>query len=621
MRLSVLALALTAALLAGGLALVVAAGDDAPQGAEATAERTLEVWRYRADPGDVGRERGWAAGVPGGREVSLPFVPNAGAVAGPEGRRAYEGSVGWYEHDLVVKHGGEYTLRFSSAHHEVTVWVDGRRTGGHVGAYEAFALPVDLRPGRRRIVARVDWRDPDAQRDAGYARGWFNWGGLNGRVTLERLAAVRLDGLQVRTQLAPGGDGARVQIHARVRDRGAAGPVTVTGRVAGRALRFAPVPPLEPGEATAVASELTVPPEALWSPDRPVLHDLELRARTDAPAAGGGPPADLLTRRVGFRDLVFEGGELRLNGEPLVLRGASLPPGVRDHGDGLRARDIDALIADLRAAGANVTRAQRPLSEELLDRLDAVGILVWQEVAPWEPAGAWTAETSERRARATRRVERTVQRMRAHPSVLTWSLSNEAPAQGAPGGQARWIAATARRVRELDPTRPVAADLWGRDLPEQNGRLYAELDAIGVTDYTGWYEEIDASPAEQEATVRERLQRMRDLFPDKLVVVTEVGAESSARNDPGEPGGLAFHADLLERRLATYAGIDGLDGVLVWNLRDFALRPDFRGGSIEEAYPGREPTPGINAKGLFTLGGDPKPALEVVREGLAPLGP
>ena len=340
MRLTLLAVALTAALLAGGLVLVWPAGDDASRRADAVgeppAERTLEVWRYRPDPGDVGRTRGWQDGVPGGREVRLPFVPDAGAVAGPEGQRAYEGSVGWYEHAVRLVRGGEYALRFASAHHEATVWVDGRRTGGHVGAYEAFELPVDLEPGRHRIVARVDWRDPEAQRDAGYARGWFNWGGLNGQVTLERLEAVRLDRLQLRTELVPGDDRARVEILARVRDRGAGGPLTVTGRVAGRELRFAPVMALARGEATAVRSALTVPPEALWSPDRPVLHDLELRAQarpsgTQAPGSGppsaeGDPPAGLLTRRVGFRDLDFDGGDLHLNGEPLVLRGASLPP-------------------------------------------------------------------------------------------------------------------------------------------------------------------------------------------------------------------------------------------------------------------------------------------------------
>ncbi|HEV2753663.1 MAG TPA: hypothetical protein VGV36_07495, partial [Solirubrobacteraceae bacterium] len=321
---TLLAFALTTALLAGGLALVLPAGDDPPRRADGAGERTLEVWRYRADPGDVGRGRGWRDGVPGGREVRLPFVPNAGAVAGPEGVGAYQGSVGWYEHVVTVERGGEYALRFASAHHAVTVWVDGRRAGGHVGAYEAFELPVDLEPGPHRIVARVDWRDPEAQRDAGYARGWFNWGGLNGQVTLERLDALRVDRLQVRTELVPGDDRARVEILARVRDRGAGGPITVTGRVAGRELRFAPVPSLARGEAPTVRAQLAVPPEALWSPERPVLHDLELRAQTvpsGAQAPSSGPPGaerdasvDLLTRRVGFRDLDFAGGDLHLNG-------------------------------------------------------------------------------------------------------------------------------------------------------------------------------------------------------------------------------------------------------------------------------------------------------------------
>ncbi len=203
--------------------------------------------------------------------------------------------------------------------------------------------------------------------------------------------------------------------------------------------------------------------------------------------------------------------------------------------------------------------------------------------------------------------------------MVTWSLSNELSARGHPDGQAAWIEQTARRVRELDPTRPVAADLWGRDLPEQALPMHDALDALGITDYIGWYEEIAAPPPVQENVALQRLERMRALFPDKVIAVTEVGAESSDQNPSEAPGGLAFHADLLERRLATYARVDGLDGALVWNLRDFMLRPDFRGGSIEDAYPGRIPTPGVNAKGLFTSEGEAKPAVEAVREGLAGL--
>ncbi len=608
MRLPLLALAALLVLAAGTL-LVLGAGGDAPKptvAASGSQPTVLRDWIFRQDPDDMGAGAGWARSVPGGRPVEVPFVANPGPPAGPQGEQAYEGSVGWFERTVEIARTGTYALRFASAHHETTVWIDGERAGRHVGAYEPFEVRERLEPGTHRVVVRVDWRDPDARSDAGFRRGWFNWGGLNGRVTLRPIGDSELDRPTVRTQVD--GDGARVTVTARVRNRAAPRELRVQGTLAGRALRFAPVTVQRGGEATVQAS-LDVPPDALWSPERPMLHELALGVGDEA----------ALRRPVGLRELGWQDGELTLNDRPLILRGASLPPGIMDRGDALRPQDMDALIAQLGAIGANATRAQRPLPGALLERLDAAGILVWQEVAPWEPAGAWAARTPQARMAATETVERAVRELRLHPSVVTWSLSNELSARGHPDGQAAWIEQTARRVRELDPSRPVSADLWGRDLPEQALPMHDALDALGITDYVGWYEEIGAPPAEQERVARDRLQRMRALFPGKVIAVTEVGAESSDENPPDAPGGLAFHADLLERRLSTYAQVDGLDGALVWNLRDFLLRPDFRGGSIEDAYPTRVPTPGVNAKGLFTSEGEAKPAVEVVREGLARL--
>ncbi|HEV2818923.1 MAG TPA: glycoside hydrolase family 2 TIM barrel-domain containing protein [Solirubrobacteraceae bacterium] len=589
--------------LAAGAVLALGPGDDGgdrtvPAGQPAPT--VLRDWTFREDPGDRGVTAGWPEGVPGGRPVEVPYVANPGPPAGPQGERAYEGSVGWFERTVEIPRAGMYAVRFASAHHEATVWIDGRRAGRHVGAYEPFEVRERLEPGRHRLVVRVDWRDPGAQGDAGFRRGWFNWGGLNAQVTLSAIGDSELDRPTLHTRVD--GDG------ARVRNRAGARELRVYGTLAGRALRFAPAPVERDGAATVRAS-LDVPPEALWSPERPVLHQLTLAVGDEA----------TLRRAVGLRELGWEGGELSLNDRPLILRGASLPPGIMQRGDALRPRDMDALIAQLRAIGANATRAQRPLPSELLKRLDTAGIVVWQEVAPWEPAGAWSARTPQARRDATKTVERTVRELGLHPSVMTWSLSNELSAEGHPDGQADWIEQTARHVRELDPTRPVTADLWGRDLPDQALPMHDALDALGITDYIGWYEEIAAAPAEQERVARDRLERMRALFPDKVIAVTELGAESSDENPPETPGGLSFHADLLERRLSTYARVEGLDGVLVWNLRDFMLRPDFRGGSVEDAYPDRIPTPGINAKGLFTRTGEPKPAVEVVRAGLATL--
>ena len=79
-------------------------------------------------------------------------------------------------------------------------------------------------------------------------------------------------------------------------------------------------------------------------------------------------------------------------------------------------------------------------------------------------------------------------------------------------------------------------------------------------------------------------------------------------------GGEAAQAELLRRRIRTYRSVRGLDGAIVWTLRDFALRPDFDGGSIRRVAPAVPPADGLLDKGLFRFDGTPKPAARAVRE-------
>ena len=48
------------------------------------------------------------------------------------------------------------------------------------------------------------------------------------------------------------------------------------------------------------------------------------------------------------------------------------------------------------------------------------------------------------------------------------------------------------------------------------------------------------------------------------------------------------------------------------NLQDFAIRPSFFGGSVRSQTRAIRLQRGINAKGLFTYGGDAKPAAHAV---------
>jgi hypothetical protein len=524
-----------------------------------------------------------ARGAFGGARVRVPYSPNAGELT----LRSYAGSVAWYRTDFAVR-GGRYALRFEAVNHRATVWVDGRLAARHVGDDLPFDVALTLAPGRHRVVVRADWRDPEAMKAQGWHRSWFNYGGITREVTIRPLGTVALEAPSLRTRLTPGG-GAVVDVAVRV----IGGPARVTGTLGGHALRFD-----ARGHAT-----LRLAHPVLWSPARPRLQTLHL----SAPGAGW-------TARVGLRELRVDGGRLRVNGRPLTLHGASLQEDAAGRGSALRPADLDAIVARLRAIGANATRAQHPLSPALLERLDAAGILVWQEIGPMDGPGNWTSTTAALRRRALRRDVITVEQERLHPSVLTWNLGNEVAHQGHPGGQARYVSDAARVLHAIDPGRPVALDVWGRGLPaDTRGLMYRDVDVFGVTMYEGWYDRPGEPPAAVVANLRRRLAVAHAVFAGHPLVVTELGAEANRLNPPAAPGGEGYQARLIGDQIRVLQADRRLDGWLVWALQDFALTPTFGGGSVRQALPALRLVPGLNQKGLFAYDGRPKPSVAVVR--------
>ena len=95
-------------------------------------------------------------------------------------------------------------------------------------------------------------------------------------------------------------------------------------------------------------------------------------------------------------------------------------------------------------------------------------------------------------------------------------------------------------------------------------------------------------------------------------MITEFGAEANLRNPPASPGGVDYQANLLARHIRAYQADPRVSGMIVWSLQDFALRPNFLGGSVRSLAPDIVLQRGINAKGLFTYEGSPKPAAGVV---------
>ena len=381
---------------------------------------------------------------------------------------------------------GTYAIRFESVNHRARVWVDGKLEAEHKGEYLPFEARMFLTAGvRHSLVVRADWRGPAAMKKDGWHRLWFNFGGINRGVSIRRIGPSEISYPEMNTKLVDGDAVVAMKVHLRNNiDPRALG---VTGTLT-RGDRQIPIsfPPSRSRRAAPRCSmrQVRIPKPDLWSPTAPNLWDLELEV-----------PGECSYRaRVGLREVRAEGTDLLLNGKPIRLRGASIHEDVFGRGDALRPVDQDRLIGHLKAIDANATRSQHPIDPGLAERLDAAGIMVWQGVGPTDAPGNWTSKGAKRVEVAKNRVRTSVRQAQLNPSIITWNLANEVAGNGHDDEQIGYIDDMAQEIkRTLDPSRPVALDIWGAHPPKETSKIYSHIDMIGWTNYIGWYESTNAS--------------------------------------------------------------------------------------------------------------------------------
>lgn len=571
----------------------------------------IERWVVRDDITNTGIARGWGRGGWSGREVAVPYSPNA-SPSGLRGRRGalnFAGAVTWYRASFSVPAAGRYAIDFQSVNHRATVWIDGVRIGrSHEGEFQPFAKYFSATgPGRHTVVVRADYTDIERQNRTGWHRTWWNFGGINREVTVRPVGRSDIRAPMVFTVLDRGSGAATVRVEARLRNYGPARRIRLRGTLRrGAAAVALPFPRVRvpAGGSRIVRARVRIANPALWSPDDPELHDLAL----EVPGEAGWKA------RVGLREITWRGRNVYINGRRMYFHGASLHEDARGRGSALTGTDMDGLVSDLQRVEANVTRAHHPLAPALLERLDAAGILVYQEIGPNDPPGGFSLKTPELRRQGRQRIRVTLDQLQRHPSIFAWTLANEAAGRGNSDGQRPWVDNVAQELHRRDPGRMVGVDLWGRYVPDSDRglRMYRNLDVIGLTNYDGWYNDNDARGPRLRRIIRRTVDEFARAFPSKVLMITEFGAEANPRNATNEAGGYAFQARLLREHLRVYRADPRIAGMMIWVLRDFAVTPAFAGGSIRREVPDIRLVRGIAQKGLIDYRGRPKPAAAVV---------
>jgi beta-glucuronidase len=510
--------------------------------------------------------------------------------------------------------GFKWAFAFEQARRRTTVYLNGHRIGISIDPYTPFQVPAKyLVPGKKNVLDVT----VDNRKDPRLPEGWWNWGGITRPVRLIPIGAASLTNLGLMSDVKCKGPArsckAKVLLNA-VLDKLPKGPKdrqptlnlwirSPTGKVTSKSFKLKGLR----SARRKVDLAMTVPAPKLWSPDKPQLYDSRVTVTYN------GARTEVDVQKIGLRSVTVKGGLLNLNNRPINLRGASIHEDMPGHGAAITPGDMDTIVRELKELGANVVRAHYTLSQGLLRRLDAAGIMVWNETPVWQrDVGGKNAllRIPIERARAYAQVERTVLAGRSHPSVITHATANElALAPDRLPSDRTYLRISAEKARMLDPTLPISIDIKTRPSLEEQFS-YQDYDMIGINQYFGWYPWVA-----DFNLLGPFLQQMRDNYPDKALVMTEFGAEARPEwaNAPADMmGSYAFQAMHVGRTMDLVDNTPFLSGAIHWTLREFEIYPNWFGGA--------PPSAGRNTrhyKGVLTYEGQKKPAWQVLHDHFA----
>nr|MBA3302045.1 beta galactosidase jelly roll domain-containing protein [Thermoleophilaceae bacterium] len=500
----------------------------------------------------------------------------------------------WYRttFDLPAGEAAGWNLRFESVNREAEVFLNGRKLGEHQGAYIPFELSGGfIQPTGNQLLVKVDARLSKSDLPPGNRpRGWWNYGGILREVYLRRVRTLDLS--ELRVQATPGAPGKAVvtgsALNAGPAAQAPAAKVVISGPNGTVGTQDVTGPALAPGTRGDITASFDVPTPALWSPDTPALYTARVTL------AGG----QVSTTKFGFRTWsVSPDGEAMLNGRPLSLRGASFHEDFPRRGHALRPGDRARIVADLKALGADFTRAHYPPHPALLEAFDREGIVFWEQVPVWRMRGV---DIGRLEGRALSTLEAAVMRDRNHASIMTWSAENETLKGGE--RERSYLEKAKEITTRLDGSRLFGVDttLPLRSIPTFYDGL---ADVIGLNEYVGWYGgrlgQLDDTMSDVQARA-----------PRAALFITEFGAEANRSGPQSQKGTYAFQRSFLARSIDFMDRQPKLGGVLVWALRDFPVRPGWDGGNPK-------PKPPVNFKGIVSYAGKRKPAFGVVRQKFA----
>ncbi|MCM1110616.1 MAG: DUF4981 domain-containing protein [Clostridium sp.] len=353
--------------------------------------------------------------------------------------------VGSYRRTITVPadwKGKDIIAHFGSVTSNIYLWVNGRFVGyGEDSKLEQeFDLTPYLVPGKENQIAFqvFRWNDGTYLED----QDFFRYSGVGRDCYLYARDKKRIEDIRVTPDLV--NDYTDGLLTVDVKLKGSNGVTDLTLRDAdGKEVAAATV---KGSGSTAIS----VPNPRKWTAETPYLYTL------DARLAGSN---EVIPVNVGFRKIELKGDQVLVNGQPVLFKGADrheLDP------DGGYVVSPERMIQDIKLMKEHNINAVRtchyPDDNLWYDLCDKYGIYVVAE-ANLESHGMGygdktLAKVDSWRQAHMERNERNIQRNFNHPSIIFWSMGNEA-------GDGPNFEAVYDWIKKEDPSRPVQYERAG----------------------------------------------------------------------------------------------------------------------------------------------------------------
>ena len=389
----------------------------------------------------------------------------------------YPTGIGWYRKNFklpVSYHKGDKVqLYFEGIYMNSSVYVNGKRVGGHPYGYTSFLCDITdaVLPGKNNVVAvRVDNAQQKNCR-------WYSGSGIYRPVKLICTSPVHIAnwGVNVQTKQIASSE-ATVVVFAKVKNETSVPKTVFLSTLLEKGEKQSSDKVVIPaGKELELSQEIKVKRPKLWDLEHPNLYQAIVKVVDE-----DNKVLDETKQTFGIRELKFSTDGFFLNGKKVLING-----GCVHHDNGLLGaaafgKAEERKVRLMKEAGFNAIRTSHNLpSEAFLDACDRLGMLVIDEAFDgWRDAKNKHDYSELFDKYWQQDVDAMVLRDRRHPSIISWSIGNEVIER-----KKLEVVTTAHKlageVHRYD-ARPVTSALasWDKDW-EIYDPLAAQLDVTG----------------------------------------------------------------------------------------------------------------------------------------------